>query len=74
MKLHRIAWKTIIAGFIAVLLMCRASTAGPVPIKIGFVGDFSEVSKAYTENAFMAARMAISISMPKEGFGEGPYN
>ncbi|WP_319408055.1 ABC transporter substrate-binding protein [uncultured Desulfosarcina sp.] len=72
MKLHRIAWKTIIAGFIAVLLMCRASTAGPVPIKIGFVGDFSEVSKAYTENAFMAARMAISDFNAEGGFWGRP--
>nr|WP_320191328.1 ABC transporter substrate-binding protein [uncultured Desulfobacter sp.] len=30
------------------------------PIKIGFIGDFSSVTKAYTQNSFKAAQLAIN--------------
>jgi branched-chain amino acid transport system substrate-binding protein len=60
MKTYAIMRKAIIAGFIAILSVCNTGHTGPVPIKIGFVGDFSAVSKVYTENAYMAAQMAIT--------------
>lgn len=43
------------------LLCCGNLSAGsPPPIKIGFVGDFSSVSRIYTNNAFLSARMFIA--------------
>ena len=45
---------------IAVFSMSSFSYGETDPIRIGFVADFSSVSKAYTSNVFKAAQLAIS--------------
>ena len=50
------------AFFFTYLFLTLISTTGYAqkdPIKIGFVGDFSNVSKTYTHNAFKASQMAV---------------
>ena len=54
-----------IYGIVVVSLMAFLSIRGvgygePIPIKIGYVADFSSVSQAYTRNAFQAAQIAIT--------------
>ena len=46
--------------FVTSILLSGVSHGEPLPIKIGFVADFSSVSKAYTENVFQAMQMAVS--------------
>lgn len=45
---------------IAVLFPGTGALGKVQPIKIGFIGDFSSVTKAYTQNNFKAAQMAIN--------------
>jgi branched-chain amino acid transport system substrate-binding protein len=48
--------------FLACLLLVLTGTmanASEKSIKIGFVGDFSDISKAYTHNMYQAAQMAV---------------
>ena len=52
--------KTALAVFLAIISFSAPGAARSAPIRIGFVGDFSDVSKAYTINAFKAARMAVA--------------
>ena len=49
----RIVWTLVLLSGWTV---CHGSGA---PIKIGFVGDFTSVSKDYTHNAYKAAMMAV---------------
>lgn len=38
------------------------------PIKLGFLGDFSSFSKAYTENMYLAAQLSVSELNEQDGF------
>ncbi len=59
MKPSAVTGKTVMASLLAIFYVYTISLAEPAPIKIGFVGDFSAVSKAYTRNAHKAAQMAV---------------
>ena len=58
---------TLVACFISIFSLCRVSHAEPGSVKLGFVGDFSSVSKEYTQNAFMAAQIAVSDFNARSG-------
>ena len=45
--------------FVCSILTCAGLHAQENIITIGFVGDFSDVSKAYTENMFLAFQMGV---------------
>lgn len=46
--------------FLLINTIITISYAQNETIRIGFVGDFSDVSKAYTQNMYMAAQMAVN--------------
>ncbi|MBI9084856.1 MAG: ABC transporter substrate-binding protein [Desulfobacterales bacterium] len=58
----RLGWVILRISFPVIIAIFGVNTMGhakPAPIAIGFVGDFSDVSRAYTRNAFVAAKMAV---------------
>ena len=59
--------KILLALFLAFISSYALGSARTAPIRVGFVGDFSDVSKAYTDNAFKAAQMAIADCNAKGG-------
>ena len=60
MKRHFTICRVFLVIWIVFFGLGGIACGGSGPIKIGFVGDFSSVSEAYTDNAFLAARMAVS--------------
>lgn len=59
-------WLTVLS-LVGLFSMAQAADADSGPIKIGFVGDFSSVSKSYTQNAFKVAQFAIDEFNAKGG-------
>ena len=53
-------WALLLLLFIVILSMGNKAHAGNQPVKIGFVGDFTSVSQAYTQNAFKVAKFAVA--------------
>ena len=60
MKHHLTICRGLLVTWIVFFSLGRIACGGTGAIKIGFVGDFSSVSETYTDNAFLAARMAVS--------------
>ena len=59
----KIVFKILKTFFLICLLLTLMNTIAypqEKTIKIGFVGDFSGVSKAYTHNMYKAAKMAVN--------------
>lgn len=59
MKPIAVLIKTASMILAALVLMTLNGHAQEKPIKIGFVGDFVDVSQAYTRDSFNAARLAV---------------
>ncbi len=59
MKQHTTSLNLLLLLFVAVFSVKSAAWGEGSPIKIGFVGDFSSVSQAYTKNAFNVAQFAV---------------
>ena len=59
MTCHLPYWGKHLVALALFLSFAGGVQAGPAPIKVGFIGDFSSVSAAYTQNAYLAARMAV---------------
>ena len=53
-------WTAFVSGLFALLCVYSVGHCGVEPIKIGFVGDFSSVSKEYMQNIYMAVRIAMT--------------
>ncbi|HEY9593723.1 MAG TPA: ABC transporter substrate-binding protein, partial [Spirochaetia bacterium] len=45
----------------ACLFVAARAAAEEPPVRIGFVGDFSEVSKSYTDHMLVAAQLAVDM-------------
>ena len=60
MKANSITLKVLLSAFISLILMITPGYARNDPIKIGFVGDFSDVAKAYSQSSYNAAKMAVA--------------
>lgn len=60
MKRYNGHWKSLLVLLVISLGLSDASLGEGGPIRIGFVGDFSSVSKAYTDNAYKAAQQAVA--------------
>jgi ABC-type branched-subunit amino acid transport system substrate-binding protein len=67
MKSHTRILKMVFSLWIIFLLVDSLAYGEVQPIKIGFVGDFSSVSRAYTENAFKVAQFAVAQFNAKGG-------
>ncbi len=52
--------KTFLPGFISLIFLISIGYTQNEPIKIGFVGDFSDVTQVYCRSSYKAARMAVA--------------
>ena len=53
-------WTAFVSGLYALFFVCSVGHCGVEPIKIGFVGDFSSVSKEYVQNMYLTAQIAVA--------------
>ncbi|WP_022667008.1 ABC transporter substrate-binding protein [Desulfospira joergensenii] len=60
MKSFALFWRIFLSVVSGFLFMPPMAGGEAEPVKIGFVGDFTSVSKPYTENAFKIAQFALT--------------
>lgn len=60
MRPYKCILKAIAAAFLALVFHAGVCAAEPEPVRVGFVADFSAVSKAYTKNAYQSLQLAES--------------
>lgn len=58
--LSRMLVLLIVTGLMVMGPLCSPGHGGARPINIGFVGDFSSVSQAYTKNAYQVIQLALA--------------
>ena len=59
MKMYDSLLRSILPIVLALIFTNTIGYAQNVPIKIGFVGDFTEVTKVYCLSAYRAAQIAV---------------
>ena len=53
-------FNALLLGIISLIIFISTGYGQNEPIKIAFVSDFSDVTKAYCESSFNAVQMAVS--------------